>query len=150
MVTQKIARYLLGDKLPARIATPVYLSRTMAKHTSRTFANEREIEEFCRKRGFKIVHPEQLSLRDQVKLFNSHDVFVGVQGSAFHSALFRVVDRRVHHVYLGEKNGATYGLIDSLMKNSWHHITCAIPTPGKAKHLELDADRATRGIAGLF
>ena len=149
-VTHKIARYLLDGEQPSRNPTPVYLSRTRAKNTSRSFANEQAIEEFCRQRRFKIIYPEQLSLRNQVRVFNAHDVFVGIQGSAFHSTLFRVADRKAHHVYLSEKNGPTYALIDALVGNSWHLIPCASPVPGEAKRLELDARRAIDGIARQF
>ena len=97
MVTQKIAHYLLAGERPPLDLTPVYLSRTKAMNTSRIFHGEPGIEDYCRKRGFRIAYPERMSLREQVRLFNSHKVFLGIQGSAFHTTLFRVGNERAHH-----------------------------------------------------
>ena len=83
MVTRKIASHLLAGERPPSDPTPVYLSRTKARHTSRVFHGELEIENYCRRRGFRIVYPERMSLRRQVRLFNAHNVFLGIQGSAF-------------------------------------------------------------------
>ena len=55
MVTQKIAHYLLAGERPPLDPTPVYLSRTKAMNTSRIFHGEPGIEDYCRKRGFRIA-----------------------------------------------------------------------------------------------
>lgn len=146
MVTRKIASHLLAGERPPSDPTPVYLSRTKARHTSRVFHGELEIEDYCRRRGFRIVYPERMSLRRQVRLFNAHNVFLGIQGSAFHTTLFRVGDETAHHVYLGDESGPTYALIDSLLGTSSDFVRCVLRTPGKAKHRQLDVKEAIAGI----
>ena len=88
-----------------------------------------------------------MSLREQVRLFNSHKVFLGIQGSAFHTTLFRVGNERAHHVYLGDERGRTYALIDSLLGTSSHFVQCVSRMPGKTKHRQLDVDEAIAGIS---
>ena len=41
-----------------------------------------------RNRGFEVVSPENLSLGDQIKLFQEAEVLVGVKGAAFTNVLF--------------------------------------------------------------
>ena len=170
-VTRKIAGHLLGDERPAACAVPVYLSRTRLERRTRLksalklpplkssplklppvprrFDGELEIEQYCAARGFRIVHPEYLSLRDQVRLFNAHDVFIGIQGSAFHTSLFRLRRKRVCHIYLcganRERWSVNYDAIDSLMGNASYRITCAARRG--FQHFALDARTAIDGIA---
>ena len=116
-------------------------------NTSRIFHGEPGIEDYCRKRGFRIAYPERMSLREQVRLFNSHKVFLGIQGSAFHTTLFRVGNERAHHVYLGNERGRTYALIDSLLGTPSHFVQCVSRMPGKTKHRQLDVDEAIAGLS---
>ena len=115
-VTRTIARHLLRDGATKQNARPVYLSRTRLRSSGRTILGEEAVEQYCRSRGFLVVHPERMSLRNQVQLFNTHETFVGVLGSAFHSTLFRLVGP-ARHVYLYDSGRArpTYRLIDELM-----------------------------------
>ena len=122
-VTRTIARHLLRDGATKQNARPVYLSRTRLRHrwsltgrllgppSQRTILGEEAVEQYCRSRGFLVVHPERMSLRNQVQLFNTHETFVGVLGSAFHSTLFRLVGP-ARHVYLCDSGRArpTYRL----------------------------------------
>ena len=116
-VTRTIARHLLRDGATKQNARPVYLSRTRLRYSQRTILGEEAVEQYCRSRGFLVVHPERMSLRNQVQLFNTHETFVGVLGSAFHSTLFRLVGP-ARHVYLYDSGRArpTYRLIDELME----------------------------------
>jgi hypothetical protein len=50
--------------------------------------NEVEIEEQLKRKGFTIIHPEYLSLREQVKLISTSRIVAGFDGSAFYSSLF--------------------------------------------------------------
>ena len=94
-VTRTIARHLLRDGATKQNARPVYSSRTRLRYSERTILGEEAVGQYCRSRGFLVVHPERMSLRNQVQLFNTHETFVGVLGSAFHSTLFRLVGRPV-------------------------------------------------------
>ena len=161
-VTRAIAGHVLGDQRPVAREAPVYLSRTrLGRRTglksvlkrrpvSRRFDGELEIEKYCEAQGFRIVHPDWLSLSDQIRLFNAHDVFIGIEGSAFHTSLFRLRRKRACHIYLCSADRApssmNYDLVDSLMGNASHRIVCAT-SRGGFRHFALDARKAIDGIA---
>lgn len=67
-------------------AEKVYLSRSALKER-RTF-NEEQIENIFRKNGYKIVHPETLSLAEQVAAVKNCKSLAGLGGSALHHSLF--------------------------------------------------------------
>ena len=76
---------------PVRIDhQPVYLSRTrlIDPNARRGIVNEPALESALASRGFRIVHPETLTLTDQIELFNAHTFVAGCWGSAFHGILF--------------------------------------------------------------
>lgn len=153
--TRKIARHVLGDEHVAACEAPVYLSRTKlasAPETdwpARRFDGELEIKQYYAARGCRVVHPESLSLRDQVRLFNAHDVFIGIQGSAFHKGLFRLRRKRAVHLYLcraGSASTDNYKLLDALTGTASYRIICATPIHGN-RHFALDTRKAIGGIA---
>ena len=147
--TRRIARFLLNGRELRHSDRPCYLSRTRLRRTHRAFFREREVEQHCRSRGFLVVYPERMSLRDQARLFNEHHVFVGPPGSAFHTTLFRFVSSSAHHVYLtsgsGVKPSSTQGLIDSAVGNTADSIACATRIQGTIDRV-LDPRRAIEGI----
>ena len=163
-VTRKIAATLLGDERPVPSDVPVYLSRGRLnpnpsrwawallggiQRARRRFDGELAVEKYCKGRGIKVVHPEYLSFADQVRLFNTHDIFIGIEGSAFHTSLFRLSQERACHIYLcsadHEPRSANFGLIDSLAGNVSHKIDCAAELG--PKHFSLDIRKAVDGIS---
>ena len=66
----------------------MYLSRSRLAETTFTNADETELEGLLSEFGVQIVHPEALSLQEQIELFNRHSVFIGLQGSAFHNKIW--------------------------------------------------------------
>jgi len=50
--------------------------------------NEFPIEKILKKIGYKIVHPENLSLQEQIRLISTSDVVAGFDGSQFYTLLF--------------------------------------------------------------
>ena len=65
----------------------IFVSRARASQ-SRPLLNRDRIEDIARAAGLEIVHPESLSLADQVRLFNEASAIVGEYGSAVHGSLF--------------------------------------------------------------
>jgi hypothetical protein len=57
--------------------------------------NEEAIEDLFRDRGFTIVHPEQLGIREQLALFSRASFIAGSYGSALHNSLFSPPGTRV-------------------------------------------------------
>ncbi|MEO6394348.1 MAG: glycosyltransferase family 61 protein [Devosia sp.] len=64
----------------------VYLSRS--RIAARKLLNELEIEALFRRYGFEIVHPELLSIPDQIQLVKNAHIVAGPAGSGMHHLLF--------------------------------------------------------------
>ena len=64
----------------------VWLSRS--KWTTGLVTNEQIIEEDLKKIGYRIVHPENMSLREQVKIISTSKIVSGFDGSQFFTLLF--------------------------------------------------------------
>jgi capsular polysaccharide biosynthesis protein len=67
-------------------ARKIYLSRR--DNAKRKFLSETQLETILSSRGFDIVQPEKLSVRDQLALFSETAVVVGCTGAAFANVLF--------------------------------------------------------------
>jgi Glycosyltransferase 61 len=78
--------------LPSRDAVteqPVYLSRARLKPGSRrALFGELRLERLFESEGFRIVHPETLSIAEQISVVNRHKWVVAPMGSACHTRLF--------------------------------------------------------------
>ncbi len=81
--------------IESRIFSPerVYISRS--KVPGRELVNELEVEELFRSKGFAIIHPQELSIYDQINIFSSAKLIAGVGGSAMHNTLFSASDAKV-------------------------------------------------------
>ncbi|ESQ90769.1 hypothetical protein ABAC460_08025 [Asticcacaulis sp. AC460] len=66
---------------------PVYLSKTKMQRGVGRIGNETVIEAYMAANGVAIVYPEQLSLRDQVRLFAQNRVIAGTGGTQFHTGI---------------------------------------------------------------
>lgn len=71
-----------------RTDQPLYVSRTLLRDSKRNHDDEQKIEDYFQSRGARILHPQLLSLNEQVEAFNRHKVIVGVTGSAMHNIVF--------------------------------------------------------------
>jgi capsular polysaccharide biosynthesis protein len=150
-VTRAIAKHVINIEQVKKDTTPIYLSRTKLKRSNRLLIGEDSVEEYCRSIGFKVVYPEQLSLMEQIVLFNTHNIFIGFIGSAFHTMLFRIYDEKAMCVYLTD--GAqykNYECIDSLMGNNTKYIKCTENTSIAKKEYCIDQDMAIKYISKMF
>lgn len=64
----------------------LYLSRNYAK--TRRVVNEQDITNFLSTKGFILVYPELLTLKQQVDLFIDAEIVIGPHGSAFANIIF--------------------------------------------------------------
>lgn len=64
----------------------IYISRSRVK--GRKLLNEAAVEELFKAKGFTIVHPQDLPIEDQIKIFTNARLIASVGGSAAHNALF--------------------------------------------------------------
>lgn len=67
---------------------PAYLTRSGLPDNLRKSGTEPALEAELAQRGFDIVRPEELSLAEQIELFEQAPLIVGTVGSAMHTALF--------------------------------------------------------------
>ena len=67
---------------------PVYLTRSGLSDELRKSDAEPELESELASRDFDVVRPEELSLREQISMFEQAPLILGTLGSALHTALF--------------------------------------------------------------
>lgn len=66
----------------------IYLSRKKWSNSSRRLVNLNEVEALLERHGFEIIFPEDLSMSEQILLFQSAICVVGEGGSALHNTVF--------------------------------------------------------------
>lgn len=91
LIMHPTAMAALAQRLDGGQASPATGRRLyVMRHESlgRRLVNEEAVLAVCRQLGFETVLPEQLSLREQVTLFRSAEVVVGVKGAALANAVF--------------------------------------------------------------
>jgi capsular polysaccharide biosynthesis protein len=84
---------LLGNASKVERAERIFISRSRIRR--RRLVNEAEIEAIFERRGFRIVHPEQLLIEDQIALFSTAGMIAGLGGSAMHSTVFSPPETKV-------------------------------------------------------
>ncbi len=100
LVAEVVSEHPVTDPDPA-----VYVSRalsTLRFPGYRVMTNELEIEALVRSRGLRVLYPETLSLRDQIRHFYGAGRLMGPSGSGMFNLLFsravkRVVDIETYH-----------------------------------------------------
>ena len=89
MITDLLSR--AGVAPPRRAntnANRIYLSRRQVRKGWHYLANEDAVERVMAEMGFTIVHPQTMSLPEQLAMCASADVIAGEYGSALHNAMF--------------------------------------------------------------
>lgn len=136
-----------------RTSQPLYLSRTKLHKKNRLVANELELENKLREKGFLICYPETLTLKEQINLINKHEVIVGTRGSALHSILFDISPVRNIVSFAGKKAPCRNQLIIDNVKSVNSVYIGALgkdPNCSKAQrwsqNLILDLDIALDGL----
>ncbi len=69
-------------------APRLFISRARSGRALRTLINRERIEQLASEAGFAIVHPQQLPLLEQVRLFQGAREIIGEYGSALHATIF--------------------------------------------------------------
>jgi glycosyl transferase family 61 len=67
---------------------PVFLSRSRLQTAGWHLSDELRVEQCLASFGMRIIHPQELSLEQQVRLMNQHRIFIGLQGSAFYNKIW--------------------------------------------------------------
>jgi capsular polysaccharide biosynthesis protein len=114
-------------------AQPVYLSRSRFG-SGRKIRREAELEQALAALGVVIVHPERLSLQEQIILFGSHHVFIGCWGSAFHGLCFCSAPERITtHILCETIPNPNFLMFDALLGCAPNYIEAMFQTPGAAQ-----------------
>lgn len=107
---------------------PLYFSRRNLSTGFRSIINEDKLETILKSKGVAICYPEKLSLVEQIKLINKHEIIMGTKGSAFHGLLFSLFPEKkvicftfTNHFFIN------YLLVDALMKVNSDYICCLFP-----------------------
>lgn len=109
---------------------PLYLSRSQFRGL-RTVRGERLLEDRLSSRGVRVVHPEQLDLKQQIRMFNEHNIFIGCWGSAFHGLLFRCNPVTAStHVFCQGMINTNFILVDAILGLDANYVQCLYSTPG--------------------
>lgn len=84
--------------------------------------NGDEVCEFLKSRGFEIVRPEAMSFPDQVRLFASASLIVGMHGAGLANILFAPRARLVE--FIGSYGSADYLFMAQILGNQYTRVAC--------------------------
>lgn len=120
-------------------ASRLYLSRRQLKRRLRRLSNDAPVERRLARRGFAVMHPQHMSLVEQINAAAGADVVAGVDGSALHLSVFMRPGSRM--LVLQTKRRRTIHFMNALMDVE----TISVPAHGASvpKRIDLhDLDRA--------
>jgi capsular polysaccharide biosynthesis protein len=86
LLKRMIARPVDGP-LPPTASRRVFLSRGQAP-ANRMFRDRQRVEEQAERAGMSVVHPQNMPLAEQVRLFQNVSLVIGEYGSALHNTMF--------------------------------------------------------------
>lgn len=120
-------RVLLNEGLAHRADTPrrLYVSRRGA--VRRQLLNEIELEAALTARGFAIVDPDRLSVREQIALFHGAEMIVSQSGAALTNVLFCRSGARVVEIQTADRQNAWARDIARLAGADWSAFIEASP-----------------------
>ncbi|MCQ8240999.1 glycosyltransferase 61 family protein [Rhizosaccharibacter radicis] len=111
---RQVGERIAGAADAVRISdTPVYITRHSLSSGTVKIVNEEEVAGALEKRGVRVVSAEELSLREQIRLWQSHKSVMGFNGSAFHTAAL-VPQRNIVGLTAGQTLLGNQTLIDAI------------------------------------
>lgn len=153
---EAVAERALGRR-PEVTSQPLYLSRSRLTPATalRAVENEARLEDVLRRAGCAVVHPEELDLREQIRLINTHRTVIGVWGSALHSVLFDLTGQS-HLVCISDRDriDEQFLLIDAIKGVSSTYLAAldrddAADTVRWKQRRSIDVDRVVSGLRHL-
>lgn len=67
----------------------IYISRSKLNNERRNLINEKTVEKVFSQNGFKIVHPQEMNISEQINLFRNAQIIAGPSGSAMYNSVFQ-------------------------------------------------------------
>lgn len=128
---QAAGERVLAGTAPPRSDQPVYLSRTRLSHKAHnTPEGEAALEAGLAARGVLVVHPQELSYAEQVRIYRGHRRFIGCSGSAFFNTAFaRPKEVATYALRIGLPH-PTYLMMDAILGVEAHYLDTLHPTEG--------------------
>lgn len=121
----------------------IYLSRRLLKRRQRRLSNDAAVERRMARRGFAVVHPQHMSLVDQINAAAGADLVAGVDGSALHLSVFMRPGSRM--LVLETKRRRTIHFMNALMEVE----TISVPAHGASAPKRLDVAELDRALDDL-
>jgi capsular polysaccharide biosynthesis protein len=113
---------------PQSLQGRYYVQRPL---TGRVVTNEPELIQLCRSFGLRIVRPEMMSLREQIELFRTAELFVGVKGAAFANLMFCSPGASTVLLSPADFSDAFYWDIAAQMKISYSEVFGPLASRGR-------------------
>lgn len=81
-------RHHLCAEAPMAGPERIYISRRRLKDVEKQVPQERLLEHWSTQAGYTVIHPERLTIPEQIATYRAAKVILGPDGSAFHLAAF--------------------------------------------------------------
>lgn len=96
----------------AKPGNKIYVSRARWSR-GRTLVNNREVEDWMIQRGYRVLDPQNLSLREQLRIFSCASEVVGEDGSGLHNVVFSRPGIRLRVITMGRVNVFHVGIANA-------------------------------------
>lgn len=70
------------------VTSPTFFSRSALVSDPRSFSNDGVLDQVFEELGVRVVHPERLSIQEQLQIAADSEVLIGISGSALHLSAF--------------------------------------------------------------
>ena len=130
-----------------RNSTPVYLCKSRLRSGVWRIRNEMELADTLARRGVDVVFPEELSLSDQIGLYQTRETVLGTVSSGFHTSIFASEAATIVGLNHDAVIVSNYTLIDAVNGNTSHyyHPQGAITAAGSDGAFSLNFDLMSPG-----
>lgn len=112
-----------------------YISKTKVSSGVTNIENENEIELFLNKNGISSVYPENLSIKQQIEVFESNSHFIGPAGSAFHTMFLSSSIVNANYIVPGSAINSNYPMMDLVLGNNTRYYFSNNTNVIKSKYL---------------
>ena len=130
-VYQRITRNVCREPRAAR--ERIYLSRSRWENTR----NENDLEAALSAQGFRVVHPQDLSIEEQIEMISGASEIVGRWGSAMHNVVFANPGVKIVHLF-ADRFYTSYYLTDQLAQAKATYVLAEPGAPRGKANIDID------------
>ena len=107
-------KFILSKKKTKKPTLKIFINREGINSLTRDIFEKEKLIKFLKKNNFLLINPSKLSFIDEVKLFNSAKIVIGVHGAALTNVIF--CQNKTHIIEL--KNNKSDYLYENIIKKS--------------------------------